>query len=103
GFGASGRNGGWVSGFFTGPFRVYDRNEGKACAVELQRQMFATVDEIARVIEAEGIDADFVKGGNLGVALNGGQAERGRRLVKGYHVLGFSEGDISYLYLNERR
>lgn len=103
GFGASGRNGGWVSGFFTGPFRVYDREKGKAGAVNLQRQMFATVDEVGRVIEAEGIEADFVKGGNLGVALNGGQAERGRRLVREYHHLGFTAEDIDFLGPEETR
>ncbi|HWJ51482.1 MAG TPA: FAD-dependent oxidoreductase, partial [Solirubrobacteraceae bacterium] len=28
GFGASGRNGGWVSGFFSGPARAYERGGG---------------------------------------------------------------------------
>src|ERR1700681_3634112 len=28
GFGASGRNGGWVSGFFSGPARTYERRGG---------------------------------------------------------------------------
>src|SRR3954453_22371900 len=46
GFGASGRNGGWVSGFFSGPARVYERRGGRAAYVALQREMFATVGEI---------------------------------------------------------
>src|SRR5271155_6135410 len=29
GFGASGRNGGWASGFFSGPARVYERRGGR--------------------------------------------------------------------------
>src|SRR5438045_4168348 len=38
GFGASGRNGGWVSGFFSGPASVYERSGGRAGLVALQRR-----------------------------------------------------------------
>src|SRR5438093_11691324 len=41
GFGASGRNGGWVSGFFSGPPRAYERRAGRAGYRALQRAMFA--------------------------------------------------------------
>ncbi len=44
GFGASGRNGGWVSGFLSGPARVYARGGGRAGVAALQRAMLATVD-----------------------------------------------------------
>src|SRR5207244_6313824 len=47
GFGASGRNGGWVTGFFSGPPRVYERRGGHERFSSLQRTMFDTVDEIA--------------------------------------------------------
>src|SRR6476469_9315631 len=68
GFGASGRNGGWVTGFFSGPPRAYERGGrnpagGRAGFASLQRTMFDTVDEIASVLEREAIDADFAKGG----------------------------------------
>ena len=72
GFGASGRNGGWVSGFFSGPARTYERGRGSAPLAALQRAMFETVDEIATVLERERIDADFVKAGQLEVALDSG-------------------------------
>jgi glycine/D-amino acid oxidase-like deaminating enzyme len=39
GFGASGRNGGWVSGFFSGPARVYERAGGRAALAALQSRM----------------------------------------------------------------
>ena len=42
GFGASGRNGGWLSGFFSGPPRAYGSGYEA-----LQRAMFATVEEVA--------------------------------------------------------
>jgi glycine/D-amino acid oxidase-like deaminating enzyme len=76
GYGASGRNGGWVSGFFSGPSRVYERRAGRDRFIALQRAMFATVDEVGRVLAEESIDADFIKGGYLQVSLNGAQSER---------------------------
>src|SRR5712672_434746 len=65
GYGASGRNGGWVSGFFSGPARVYERRGGREGFLALQRAMFATVDEVGGVLAEHGIDADLVKGGHL--------------------------------------
>src|ERR1700744_3511636 len=58
GFGASGRNGGWLSGFFSGPARAYERRSGAGTYGALQRAMFETVGEVADTIEALGIDAD---------------------------------------------
>ncbi len=97
GFGASGRNGGWVSGFFAGPTRAYERAAGRAALVALQREMFATVDEVAQVLERERIDADFVKGGQLEVALDAAQAARAREHVRELHAHGFGEEDLREL------
>src|SRR5262249_60431555 len=76
GFGASGRNGGWVTGFFSGAPRLYEARGGRDGLVALQRTMFATVDEVGRVLERHRIDADFSKGGQVRVALNRAQALR---------------------------
>src|SRR5579859_3662452 len=57
GFGASGRNGGWVMGSFSGPPRVYERNGGRASLAALRRAMFETVDEVARFLREHAIDA----------------------------------------------
>jgi len=62
GFGASGRNGGWVSGFFSGPPRVYQAHPGDAGYAALQRTMFETVDVLGAFLAEHAIDADFVKG-----------------------------------------
>ena len=64
GFGASGRNGGWVSGFFSGPARAYERRAGRAgftrrCSGRCSRRSRRS----AQVIAEHAIDADFVKGG----------------------------------------
>ena len=46
GFGASGRNGGWVSSAFAGSREQLARTHGRDRVVALQRQMQATVDEV---------------------------------------------------------
>jgi len=97
GFGASGRNGGWVSGFFSGPARVYERRGGHAGLLALRRAMFETVDEVGRVIAEHDIDADFVHGGHLNVALNDAQAQRLRDSLKRGHDSGLSRHDLREL------
>jgi glycine/D-amino acid oxidase-like deaminating enzyme len=97
GFGASGRNGGWVSGFFSGPARVYERRGGRASYIALQRAMFDTVDEIAAVLSEHEIDADFIKGGNLTVALGAAQAQRLQAEVAHARAHGLDERDLREL------
>ncbi|WP_322936811.1 NAD(P)/FAD-dependent oxidoreductase [Nocardioides bizhenqiangii] len=78
GFGASGRNGGWVTNTVTGGRERYERTHGRAAAIEQQRAMNATVDEIIAVAQRAGIDADIHKGGELTVARTAAQLERAR-------------------------
>ena len=69
GFGASGRNGGWVTAELPGSRARYARQPDGANGVrELERQLRDTVDEVARVCVTEGIDAGLVKGGTLTIA-----------------------------------
>ena len=68
GFGASGRNGGWCSALFAGARDRTVRAHGRDAAIAMQRAMFATLDEIERVIEKEAIDCDWARGGNVEVA-----------------------------------
>jgi glycine/D-amino acid oxidase-like deaminating enzyme len=100
GFGASGRNGGWVSGFFAGPARVFERRGNYAA---LQRAMFETVDEIAAVLDRHAIDADFVKGGHLSVALDAAQLTRVEHEVAHTRTQGLSEQDLRLLSGEELR
>jgi glycine/D-amino acid oxidase-like deaminating enzyme len=94
GFGASGRNGGWVSGFFSGPPRVYERRGGQSGIAALQREMFATVDEVGRAIAEHAVDADFVKDGQLSVALNGAQQRRQGEHLTHARSAGLDEQDL---------
>src|SRR5207247_7065671 len=68
GFGASGRNGGWVSSKLNIGLDAVARMYGRDKAQALQRALYDTVDEIARVCAAERIDAGFEKVGARFVA-----------------------------------
>ena len=103
GFGASGRNGGWVSGFFSGPARAYEgRGSGRRYAA-LQRAMINTVDEVGARIAEHGIDADFVKGGCLRVALDGAQLAHLREELQAARARGLAEEDLRELTAEELR
>ena len=68
GYGASGRNGGWLTNAITGGREQYVKSHGREAAERFQTRMNETVDEVIRVAAAEGIDADIVKGGEFTVA-----------------------------------
>jgi glycine/D-amino acid oxidase-like deaminating enzyme len=82
GFGASGRNGGWVLGeISTGS--TMRAAAGDAAVEALQRAAQATVDEVGAACDREGIECDFVKGGSLTVAQTAPQLERLRAAGRG--------------------
>ncbi|MER7186436.1 FAD-binding oxidoreductase [Streptomyces hyaluromycini] len=86
GYGASGRNGGWLYNGIAGRDR-YAALHGHEAAVRLQKAMNETVDEVVAVAAAEGIDADLHKGGVLEVATTPAQLAR----LKAFH-----EHELSY-------
>jgi glycine/D-amino acid oxidase-like deaminating enzyme len=75
GYGASGRNGGWVTAQLPGSREVFARG-GTDGVRALEAQLRSTVDEVGRVCAAESIDCDYVKGGRLSVATTPAQLER---------------------------
>lgn len=76
GFGASGRNGGWLSGGFSWSKEKYLSSSSRASVIAMERAMAGTVDEVLSVAESEGIDADLIRVDNLLVATNQAQLER---------------------------
>ncbi|CAL2066612.1 MULTISPECIES: NAD(P)/FAD-dependent oxidoreductase [Streptomyces] len=90
GYGASGRNGGWLYNGIAGRDR-YAKLHGREAAVRLQQAMNDTVDEVIAVAEAEGIDADVHKGGVLEVATTPAQLARLRAFHE--HELSYGEKD----------
>ncbi|MFJ5534543.1 NAD(P)/FAD-dependent oxidoreductase [Streptomyces sp. NPDC093261] len=90
GYGASGRNGGWLYNGIAGRDR-YARLHGHEAAVRLQQAMNETVAEVVRVAEEEGIDADVRVGGVLEVAYTPAQLARLKAFHE--HELSFGEKD----------
>lgn len=84
GFGGSGRNGGWLSGGFGWSREKYLKTATRGAVVDMQRAMAGTVDEVIRVAEAEGIDADILRVDNITVATNRPQLERAREEYQFY-------------------
>ncbi|SIO27622.1 NAD(P)/FAD-dependent oxidoreductase [Agromyces cerinus] len=76
GYGASGRNGGWLTNSVTGGREQYVKTHGRDAAIAQQVALNATVDEVIAVTAAEGIDADIHKGGELEVAYTPAQLAR---------------------------
>ncbi len=98
GFGASGRNGGWVTAGLPGSRARYAAHPRGARGVrELERYLRETVDEVARVCAAEGIDAGLVKGGTLTVATSAAQDARLRRQLVAERAWGGDDTVVRYL------
>lgn len=76
GFGASGRNGGWLTNSVTSGREGYAASHGRDAAIAQQRALNDSVEEVIAVAAREGIDADIVKGGELEVARNPSQLAR---------------------------
>jgi len=93
GYGASGRNGGWLSAEPAGDMNRYARARGEQAAQALQAHMFDTVNEVIRVTQEEGIDADVAHDGLLYFADNPAQMERLRNRVESSRRWGWTDKD----------
>lgn len=76
GFGASGRNGGWLTNSVTGGREQYVASHGRDAAIAQQRAMNDAVREVVDVAAREGIDAGIHLGGELEVARTPAQLAR---------------------------
>jgi glycine/D-amino acid oxidase-like deaminating enzyme len=88
GYGASGRNGGWLSGQSAAPPGRLARPDDRDGLVRLRQAMTDSVDEVLGVLTAEGIHADAVKSGCLRVARTPAQEMRLRGYVATERALG---------------
>lgn len=88
GYGASGRNGGWLYNGIAGRDR-YAALHGHAAALRLQQAMNDTVTEVVDTAAAEGIDADVHRGGVLEVARTPAQLTR----LRAFHATELSFGE----------
>ncbi len=93
GFGASGRNGGWVFGELSGSRAGWIERAGHEGALALERAIQQTVDEVGRAVAAEKIDCNYRKGGNLVVAQSELELERLRAEHAADREFGLGEED----------
>ncbi len=82
GFGASGRNGGWVLGELAGPWRRWVRRGGERGAHAMGRAIEGAVEEIEAVVGREGIECGWRKRGVLTLACSEPQLRRLRRKLE---------------------
>jgi glycine/D-amino acid oxidase-like deaminating enzyme len=97
GFGASGRNGGWCAGEIAGSRRRIAERHGRGAVTAIWREMFKTVDEVGRAIEAEAIDCGFVKSGILTFASIPAHVPRLQAQIEEEREWGFGEEDFRWL------
>jgi glycine/D-amino acid oxidase-like deaminating enzyme len=100
GFGASGRNGGWVSALLPTSMERLAKLSTRDRAVAMQHAMNHTVDEIVRVAQHEQIDAHAAKGGYLHIATNPAHVPRLRAEIDHWASWGF--GPDHHRYLDRR-
>jgi glycine/D-amino acid oxidase-like deaminating enzyme len=97
GFGASGRNGGWCSALFPVSLDTLGREYGREPAVAQYCAMRETVDEIGRVIRADGLAADWTHGGTITLARSAPQLARAHAEVAEARRFGFGEDYLRLL------
>ena len=97
GFGASGRNGGWLSGSFGWSREKYLKTSSREGVSSMQRAMAGTVDEVMRVAQSEAIDADILRVDNLTVATNAAQLERAREEYETIRAWDLDQGRLEFL------
>ncbi|MBQ0826857.1 NAD(P)/FAD-dependent oxidoreductase [Streptomyces tagetis] len=103
GFGASGRNGGWLSGELGGSRERYAAESSRDAVIRMQRAVIDSIDEVIDVAEAEGIDADITRNGLLYTALTESQRGRLAKTVEYKRAWGNSEEDFRLLTEDEIR
>lgn len=105
GFGASGRNGGWVSGLFPASRAALAALPGSSRdgAIAMTAHLRDTIDEVGRVAAAEDIECSFTKGGTVVFARSASQVTRAREQVADARSWGDTDDDLRLLDAAETR
>lgn len=97
GFGASGRNGGWLMGGILGEDRLLASSSSNQRHASYQL-LHGIPDEVAAVLQREGISCDYRKGGVLYCAARYPEQEQSlRAYLHSLHGAGHSEADYRWL------
>lgn len=115
GYGASGRNGGWLSTLMPGNRAKFaeavDRArknnpsgpvgsaglDGVASVSAFQSALFDSIDEVLAVCKAESIDAHQIRGGHIDIAQSEAGLSRLRDLEAGNEQFGYGPEDMQFL------
>ncbi|MFK4184771.1 NAD(P)/FAD-dependent oxidoreductase [Streptomyces sparsogenes] len=98
GYGASGRNGGWLSGKMIGlPRHLAEGPRGRQGVVELRRAAVDSFDEILGIMADHDIDVDAVHGGYLTIGRTPSELARLRAAVDAERAWGMTEEDVRLL------
>lgn len=98
GFGASGRNGGWLSHLVPGNRAIYARGpRGMAGSIALQRALIESVDEVLETARGWGLGIDAVRGGNTAVATTPAGLVRLRERREADLRYGLTGDEVSWL------
>ncbi len=91
GFGASGRNGGWLSPGFPVSISELEHRFGRELAVDLYQAMVGAVEETLRVLETEGIAADQEQAGSIRMARGPHQLPAVENTIRTFERLGLAQ------------
>ena len=97
GFGAAGRNAGFVSAGIAGQAQAYIGRGGWEGVQRGERAMIEGIDYIGAVVAREGIECGWTKGGSLRIATSAAQLERVHRAVENQRRRGLGETDVRLL------
>lgn len=102
GYGASGRNGGWLSGLLPGNRALLAAGAGgRSGVVALQRALIDAVATVGSIVDKEQIDCDFHPGGTLAVGRTQAQMARLRAGSEADRDWGLSGDDVRLLDADE--
>lgn len=102
GFGASGRNGGWVSALFPAHFASLARASSREAARRMHQVMVTNISDIGQVTQDRNWDVDWAHGGTVVAARSALQNDRALADVKEFADWGFPD-DLTYLSASETR
>lgn len=101
GFGASGRNGGAVGGYYYAFDKWVADPATMDAAITVKKDMIKTVYRIGEVCAAEGIDCHYVREGNYMVATTKKEEALIREMADGFSHLGFGPPDYEMISADE--
>ncbi len=100
GFGASGRNGGWVSALFPAHFASLARATTRDAARRMHQAMVTNISDLGQVASSQNWNIDWAHGGTVIAARSDLQNERAREDVQEFADWGFPQ-DLMYLNARE--